>query len=188
MILPRRTFIAGIGGLAGVPVGIPMTVAGAAATTAYDFSFTSIDGHPLPLSDYRGEVMLVVNTASFCGFTGQYAGLQSIWERYRDRGFVLIGVPSNDFGAQEPGSSAEIKGFCETHFQIGFPLTEKQRVRGDQAHPFYRWASESLGAGAAPKWNFHKYLVDRNGELAHSFNTLVAPDGRKLASAIEELL
>lgn len=182
MILTRRVM------LTGIAAGIFMPAAGAVSTTAYDFSFTSIDGSPLPLSDYRGQVMLVVNTASFCGFTGQYAGLQSLWDRYRDRGFVLIGVPSNDFGAQEPGSSAEIKDFCETHFQIDFPLAEKQRVRGDEAHPFYRWARDSHGALAAPTWNFHKYLVDREGNLVQSFDTRVAPDGSKLTAAIEELL
>ncbi|MEO1249672.1 MAG: glutathione peroxidase [Pseudomonadota bacterium] len=182
MILSRRTVFVGLTAAFAAPA------VWASAPTAYDFSFTAIDGKPLPLSDYRGQVMLVVNTASFCGFTGQYAGLQSLWEQYKDRGFVLIGVPSNDFGGQEPGSSDEIKDFCETHFQISFPLTEKQQVRGEEAHPFYQWARESLGMWSAPKWNFHKYLIDRDGNLAQSFNTMVSPDGSKLTTAIEALL
>jgi glutathione peroxidase len=156
--------------------------------TAYDFAFTSIDGEPLPLSAFEGKVMMVVNTASLCGFTPQYDGLQALWERYRDRGFVLIGAPSNDFGGQEPGSEAEIKRFCEVNFSIDFPLTEKVRVKGEGAHPFYAWARSTLGTDQAPRWNFHKYLIDREGGLAQSFATTVRPDDPALIAAVESLL
>ena len=124
------------------------------------FSFTSIDGQPLSLADYRGKAVLVVNTASRCGFTHQYAGLQTLWETYRDRGLVVLGVPSNDFGAQEPGSETEIKEFCIVNFNIDFPMTEKQVVSGANAHPFYQWSGEQLGVLSKPKWNFYKILLD----------------------------
>ena len=156
--------------------------------TAHDFSFTSIDGAPLPLRQLAGKAVLVVNTASFCGFTRQYAGLQSLWRRYRDKGLVVLGVPSNDFGGQEPGTEAEIKEFCEVNFDVDFPLTEKVSVRGVEAHPFYRWAKAELGAAAAPRWNFHKYLVAPDGRLAGWFPTRERPDGERLTAAIDAVL
>ena len=176
-----------LGGLAGLATFSAMRVS-AASENAHDFAFTSIDGEPLPLSTFAGKVLMVVNTASLCGFTQQYAGLQSLWERYRDQGFVLLGVPSNDFGGQEPGREAEIKHFCEVNFDIDFPLTEKQRVKGAGAHPFYGWARSVLGKNQAPRWNFHKYLVDRDGTLTNAFGTPVRPDDPKLVSTIEGLL
>lgn len=181
--ISRRSIIAGT--LSGFAVSMPLR---AAPANAYDFSFTSIEGVPLPLSDYRGKVVMVVNTASFCGFTGQYAGLQGLWERYRERGLIVLGVPSNDFGSQEPGTEAEIKTFCETEFAVDFPLTEKQQVKGEGAHAFYRWASDTLGSRNAPRWNFHKYLIGRDGSLAGSFGTLTGPESGKLVTAIESLL
>lgn len=157
----------------------------ARAADAYDFSFTAIDGQPLPLAAYRGKALLVVNTASFCGFTGQYEGLQTVWSRYRDRGLVVIGVPSNDFGNQEPGSEGEIKRFCEVNFNVDFPLAAKAIVSGKNAHPFYRWAVEELGASAAPRWNFHKYLVSPEGALVASFPTMTSPTAEPVTRAIE---
>jgi glutathione peroxidase len=124
-------------------------------TRAFDFDFISIDGKPMPLEAFEGRVLLVVNTASFCGFTPQYKGLQALSDTYEAKGLTVIGVPSNDFGAQEPKSEAEIKTFCEGAFGITFPLTEKAVVKGAAAHPFYRWALAQLGADAAPSWNFH---------------------------------
>ncbi|MEM8950841.1 MAG: glutathione peroxidase [Pseudomonadota bacterium] len=180
----RRMTLGGIAGLATLGV----TGVQAATKDAHDFAFTSIDGELLPLSTFDGKVLMVVNTASLCGFTRQYAGLQSLWERYRDEGFVLLGVPSNDFGGQEPGSEAEIKHFCEVNFDIDFPLTEKQQVKGGSAHPFYAWARSVLGADKAPRWNFHKYLVARDGTLTNAFATSVRPDDPKLISTIEALL
>src|SRR5437667_4133280 len=115
---------------------------------AYRFEFTSIDGESLAFDAWRGRPVLVVNTASFCGYTPQYRDLEALWRRYRDRGLIVLGVPSNDFGEQEPGSAAEIKEFCETTYQIDFPLTEKVRVIGAAAHPFYRWVAATLGEGA----------------------------------------
>ena len=155
------------------------------AETAHDFSFTSIDGEPLSLSQFQGKTVLVVNTASFCGFTPQYEGLQALQDRYADKGLVVLGVPSNDFGRQEPGSSAEIKDFCDTNYHITFPLTEKEVVSGDQAHPFYRWARAELGAFAAPKWNFHKYLVGPDGKLVEWFATTTKPGSSGVIQAIE---
>ena len=160
----------------------------ASAATAYDFAFTSIEGTPLPFSRLRGKAVLVVNTASFCGFTPQYEALQGLWERYRGRGLVVLGVPSNDFGGQEPGGNAEIKRFCEVNFNVDFPLTSKAVVRGAGAHPFYRWAADELGAAAKPRWNFHKYLVGPDGRLAGWFPTATLPDSDEVIRAIEAIL
>lgn len=156
--------------------------------SAYDFAFTSIEGEPLPLSAFEGQVVLVVNTASRCGFTGQYADLQSVWQSYRDRGLVVLGVPSNDFGGQEPGTEAEIKTFCEVNFDVDFPMTAKVKVTGGGAHPFYKWAAQELGALAKPRWNFHKYLIGRDGRLTDWFSTPTAPTSRKVRRAIEAQL
>lgn len=159
-----------------------------AAKAAWDFRFTSIDGKPMPLSDYRGEVLLVVNTASQCGFTKQYAGLQALHDAYAAQGFKVIGVPSNDFGGQEPGAADEIKDFCETTFGITFPMTEKYAVTGDEAHPFYAWARDEAGWLSAPKWNFHKYLVGRDGKLITSFYSQTTPESEKVKKAVEAAL
>jgi glutathione peroxidase len=155
---------------------------------AYDFSFKSIDGGPMPLTAYRGKVMLVVNTASYCGLTPQYDGLEALYRLYRDSGLVVIGVPANDFGMQEPGTEDEIKSFCTTKFSVDFPMTAKERVIGSEAHPFYKWAVTELGEDAAPKWNFHKYLVGRDGALAGVFSSRVEPSAADLLAAIEAAL
>lgn len=162
--------------------------AAGSAQSAHDFSFTAIEGGDLPLSQYKGKVVLLVNTASLCGFTPQYDDLQAVWERYRERGLVVLGVPSNDFGGQEPGSAAEIKEFCEVNFSIDFPLTTKEHVVGDAAHPFYRWAAEQLGFAAKPRWNFHKYLIGPDGTLADWFSTVTKPTAPKVTEAIEAQL
>lgn len=158
------------------------------AAGAHEFSFKSIEGDPLPLSAYSGKAVLVVNTASFCGFTQQYKDLQELWSRYRNRGLVVIGVPSNDFGNQEPGSEAEIKQFCEVNFAVDFPLTEKEHVVGADAHPFYRWARSELGSASTPRWNFHKYLVAPDGDIVRSFSTMTSPTSDTVTSAIEPYL
>lgn len=160
----------------------------AMAANAYDFAFTSIEGQPLPLSQFAGKAILVVNTASQCGFTPQYKGLEALWERYRDRGLVVLGVPSDDFGGQEPGSAETIKDFCEVNYKINFPLADKTVVSGDAAHPFYRWARDELGFLAKPRWNFHKYLVGPDGRLVSWFSTVTDPDSDKVREAIEALL
>ena len=159
-----------------------------AETDIYNFSLPSIDGGSLHLNDFRGKVLLIVNTASFCGYTDQYEGLQKLWVRYRDKGFVLIGVPSGDFGNQEHSSSKKIKDFCETTFGIDFPLTEKLHVRGPNAHPLYKWATGVLGQEQAPRWNFHKYLVGRDGQLVSAFATRIRPDDIELVRMLEKTL
>ncbi|QQG37353.1 MAG: glutathione peroxidase [Micavibrio aeruginosavorus] len=160
----------------------------AAPQNAYDFSFTTINGEPLPLSRFNNKVLLVVNTASRCGFTPQYEGLQTIYEAYKDKGLVIIGVPANDFGGQEPGSNQEIKRFCAMNYAITFPMTEKTTVTGKGAHPFYQWAAKQKTGGllsAKPRWNFHKYLVGPDGELAGSFASTTKPGSEDLIKAIE---
>ena len=162
--------------------------AGEQSINAYDFSFKTISGEPLPFSEFRGKLVMVVNTASECGFTGQYKNLQTVWSRYRNKGFVVLGVPSNDFGNQEPGDETQIKSFCEVNFDVDFPLTTKVHVTGDDAHPFYLWASNELGLLAKPRWNFHKYLVGTNGQLVDWFSTPTSPTSGKITKAIEEHL
>ena len=132
--------------------------------------------------------MLVVNTASECGYTPQYAGLQELWRKYRDRGLVVLGVPSNDFGAQEPGGEPVIQAFCRKNYGVDFPLTAKQTVVGGNAHPFYRWVVDELGEAAAPKWNFHKYLVAADGSMAALWPSSVDPLDAEVTGAIEEAL
>ena len=153
--------------------------------SGFDFSFRKIDGGALPLSAWRGKPVLVVNTASECGYTPQYAGLEKLWQRYRDRGFVLLGVPSNDFGAQEPGNEAEIKEFCTRNYGVDFPLAAKERVTGADAHPFYQWVAQEAGA---PRWNFHKYLIAPDGKLAGAWASRVAPEDAAISGAIEAAL
>jgi len=156
--------------------------------TAYDFTFQTLDGKELPLSQFKGKVLLVVNTASKCGFTPQYKGLEALYEKYKDRGLVIIGVPSNDFGVQEPGSASEIKEFCSLNYGVTFPMTSKQIVSGDAANPFYKWVYSVLGFGSAPKWNFHKYLIDTKGMPVDYFTSVTTPESDKLETAIEKLL
>ena len=163
-------------------------LAGSAGQTAHDFSFTAIDGGPLSLSEFAGQPVRVVKTASRCGFTRQYGELQDVWERYRDRGLVVLGVPSNDFGGQEPGTEAEIKEFCEVNFSVDFPMTAKVAVRGAEAHPFYAWAASELGEATVPRWNFHKYLLGRDGRLVDWFSTPTPPDAPPVLAAIESAL
>jgi len=162
--------------------------AAAMASSAHEFDFTSIDGGPLPLSQFRGRAILVVNTASFCGFTSQYEGLQALWEEYRDRGLVVLGVPSNDFGGQEPGTAAEIKAFCTVNYAIDFPMTEKVAVKGADAHPFYRWAADELGAMSKPRWNFYKILIAPDGRAVNWFASTTKPQSGKLRRAVEAVL
>src|SRR5690348_11540175 len=166
----------------------PPEVAMADTDDAYQFEFVSIDGERLPLDSWRRQPVLVVNTASFCGYTPQYSDLEAVWQRYRDRGLVVLGVPSNDFGEQEPGTAKEIKEFCEGRYQVDFPLAEKQRVVGRDAHPFFRWVAAELGEAGAPRWNFHKYLVARDGALIGAWPSRVAPGDAQITGEIERLL
>ena len=156
--------------------------------SAHAFNFTTIDGTGLALESYRGSAVLIVNTASECGYTPQYAGLQDLWERYRDRGLVVLGVPSNDFGQQEPGTEAEIKAFCATNYGVTFPLTTKEPVIGAQAHPLYQWIGSEVGEAGAPRWNFHKYLMDRDGALCGAWPSAVEPLSEEITGAVEAAL
>ncbi|MEM9059531.1 MAG: glutathione peroxidase [Pseudomonadota bacterium] len=156
--------------------------------SAHDFGFVDIDGEELPLSRFAGKPLMIVNTASRCGFTYQYDGLQALYDRYRDQGFVLLAVPSDDFGGQELDSEAEVKHFCEVNFNLDFPMTSITRVRGRRAHPFYTWAREVLGPSRTPNWNFHKYLIDGSGRLVDAFSTRIEPDAPRVRSAVEKLL
>lgn len=156
--------------------------------TAYQFNFTSIDGQDFSLSNYQGKVLLIVNTASRCGFTPQYEGLQALYDRYREAGLTVIGVPSDDFGKQELRDEAAIKEFCEVNFDIDFPLTAKTNVKGGNAHPFYRWAATQKGGMSKPRWNFHKYVVGRDGHITEWFSSMTAPESSKMIQAIEAAL
>jgi glutathione peroxidase len=155
---------------------------------AYDFHFNDLDGSKMSLSEYKGKVIIVVNVASKCGFTNQYEDMQTVWKKYENEGMVMLGIPSNDFGSQEPGTSSEIKNFCEAKFGISFPMTEKVIVKGDNAHPFYQWALKNYGKSAVPKWNFHKIIIDRNGKIADTFTSITNPSSKKFIKAIEKLL
>ncbi|MFM8454380.1 MAG: glutathione peroxidase [Gammaproteobacteria bacterium] len=157
--------------------------------TAYNFSFKYLnEDKKLNLSDFDGKVILVVNTASKCGFTSQYADLEKLYKEYQDKGLVIIGVPNNDFGSQEPGSNEEIATFCQLTYGVTFPMTQKEEVSGANAHPFYKWAKDTLGFGTAPKWNFHKYLINREGKLIDYFHSTTAPQSEKFKKAIKKSL
>ena len=159
-----------------------------ARDTAYQFSFKSIDGRDLPLKAYEGKVILLVNTASHCGFTSQYKSLQALWETYKQKGLVVIAVPSSSFGDQEFDTNAEIKSFCDANYGRTFPMTDKTPVRGQKRHPFYAWAETQLGSLAKPRWNFHKYLIYRGGERVIAFPSHTTPNSPELLSAIEAAL
>jgi glutathione peroxidase len=158
-------------------------------TSIYDFSAETLDGQPAPLADYRGKVVLIVNTASKCGFTGQYAGLEKLYKRFRDRGLVVLGFPCNQFGSQEPGSAEEIASFCSLTYDVQFPMMRKIDVNGPKTHPLFAYLKKAkkgfLGTQSI-KWNFTKFLVDRNGQVTSRFAPNVEP--RALEGAIEALL
>ena len=152
---------------------------------AHNFEFMGIDGQSIKISDYKEKVVVVVNVASRCGFTKQYEDLQNLWTNYKDNNLVVIGVPTNDF-KQEPASNKDIKDFCETNFNIDFPLTEKLNVLGENAHPFYKWAKKNHGNGAIPKWNFHKIIIGKDGKVADTFASITNPSSKKFINFIEE--
>ncbi len=168
----------------GIIAGIMLVAATPAPQSAYDFTMKTIDGKPMPFSQYKGKVLLVVNTASMCGFTPQYEGLQQLQDAYKTKGFTVIGIPSGDFGGQEFGTAGEIKTFCESKFGIKFPMSEKSIVKGDKAAPFYRWAATTLGDDKTPQWNFHKYLVGRDGKLIAAYPSKVTPMSPELTGAV----
>lgn len=156
--------------------------------TAFDFEFTSLKGKPMPLSEYAGKPVIIVNTASKCGFTPQYKGLEEVWQRHKADGLIMLGVPSNDFAGQEPGTSMEIEQFCEINFGVDFPLTEKVHVKGADAHPLFNWLGEQGGFLSRPRWNFYKYFIGRDGKLKDWFASVTTPDSAKFTRAVEKLL
>ena len=162
-------------------------IAAANNGNAYQYEFTGIDGDVIKLSKYRGKVIVVVNVASRCGYTPQYEDLQSLYNNYKDKDLVVIGVPTNNF-KQEPGSNDQIKDFCETNFGITFPMTEKINVIGENSHPFYKWAKDNYGIGAIPKWNFHKIIIGKNGNVVDTFASFTKPTSKKFIKTIEELI
>ena len=164
------------------------TMPPAAAVGFYDLTLTSLQGTPLPLAEFKGQVVLVVNTASQCGFTGQYKGLQALYSQYKDQGLVVLGVPSNDFGNQEPGTAADIAQFCELNYGVTFPLTEKQAVTGSAVGPLFAWLRQQAGALGAPKWNFYKYLIGRDGQFIDWFASTTTPESEKIQKAVQAAL
>ena len=154
----------------------------------YDLSINSIDGNEIKFSNFKEKSILLVNVASNCGFTKQYEDLQKLYELYKSNGLIVLGVPSIQFGNQEPGSEKEIKNFCEANFNITFPMTSKYDVRGNKAHPVYLWAKESYGNSAVPKWNFHKILIDKNGKIQDTFASFTNPMSNKIKKEIEKIL
>ena len=163
-------------------------VSGDYSKVAYDFNFNDLDGNILKLSEYKDKVIVVVNVASQCGFTKQYEDMQEVWEKYQQKGIVMLGVPSNDFGNQEPGNSEEIKNFCEAKFGITFPMTEKVSIKGENAHPFYKWAKENYGNSAVPKWNFHKIIIGKNGKIEDTFASITNRSSKKFINSLEKAL
>ena len=154
----------------------------------FDFTIKGNDNTEVNLSQYKDKTILLVNVASNCGFTKQYTDLQNLYEKYKDRGFFVIAIPSNQFGGQEPGSNKDIKIFCETNFDITFPIMSKYNVKGDDAHPIYLWAKENYGNSAAPKWNFHKILINKNGKIQNTYGSFTNPMSKKIISEIEKIL
>ena len=157
-------------------------------TSAHDFRFIAIDGTDLPMSQFAGKAVLLVNTASFCGFTPQYKALQNLWEEKQDLGLVVLGVPSNDFGGQEPGSAQEIKHFCTDIYSVDFPMTVKVSVKGKRAHPLYKWIADQPIKNAVPRWNFHKILIDPQGQVVEGWRSMVKPSDKNVQSALKRVL
>src|SRR5271155_4866185 len=183
----------GIGRLRASLLGFVILLAAAslfAASGIYDFTLPSIDGQPLPLSNFKGKVVLVVNVASRCGFTPQYTALESIYEKYKDQGFVILGFPANNFGAQEPGTNQEIKTFCQTKYSVTFPMYAKVSVKGDDQTPLYKYLTTKANPALVGeiKWNFTKFLVDRNGNVVQRFEPDVTPDSPEVLAAIQQAL
>ena len=188
-MIDRRTMITAVLAAIASPASARTALAQTAMSriTAYAFSFPALAGGDIRLADYAGRPQLMVNTASLCGFTPQYAGLQELWTQFRDRGLVIIGVPSNDFGAQEPGGTTEIAQTAQHQYGATFPIAAKTAVKGPNAHPFYKWAADARPKDV-PRWNFHKYLVGRDGYIAEVFPETVEPSDTRVKTAIARAL
>src|SRR6266850_7820225 len=188
-MIDRRTFFTAALAAAAAPASTRTALAQAAMSRvkAYAFSFPALSGPDIRLADYAGRPLLVVNTASLCGFTPQYAGLRELWTEFRDRGLMIIGVPSNDFGGQEPGGATEIAATAQHQYGVTFPIAAKAVVKGPNAHPFYKWAAEARPKDV-PRWNFHKYLIGRDGYLAEAFAETVEPTDTRVKTAVGRAL
>jgi glutathione peroxidase len=188
-MIERRTILSAALAMIAAPAATRSTLAQAAVSriTAYAFSFPALSGPDIRLADYAGRPLLVVNTASLCGFTPQYAGLQELWTQFHDRGLMIIGVPSNDFGGQEPGGAAEIAETAQHQYGVTFPIAAKAVVKGPDAHPFFKWAAEARPKDV-PRWNFHKYLVGRDGYIAEVFASTVEPTDTRIKTAVGRAL
>lgn len=171
-------------------VGLLLMTTLSSAANIYDYTLPSIDGQPLPLSTFKGKVVLVVNVASRCGYTPQYAGLEALYEKYKDQGFVIVGFPANNFGAQEPGTNQEIKTFCSSKYNVKFPMYAKVSVKGDDTTPLYQYLTTKTEKPISGeiKWNFTKFLVDKNGNVVQRFEPEVTPESKDVVSAVEKLL
>ncbi len=176
--------------ISSVLLGLLLMASQATAANIYDFTLPSIDGKPMPIADYKGKVILVVNVASRCGYTPQYSALESLYEKYKDKGFVILGFPANNFGGQEPGTNEEIKTFCSRKYNVSFPLYSKVSVKGEDETPVYQYLTKQTKPEISGdiKWNFTKFLVDRNGKVVQRFEPAVTPDSQEVTTAIENLL
>jgi glutathione peroxidase len=188
-MIDRRTILTAALAAIATPASMRTVLAQAAMSriSAYAFSFPALDGGDIRLGDYTGRPLLVVNTASLCGFTPQYAGLQELWTQFHDRGLMMIGVPSNDFGGQEPGGAKEIAETAQHQYGVTFPIAAKAVVKGPNAHPFYKWAAD-VRPKDVPRWNFHKYLIGRDGYIAEVFPETIEPLDTRLKTAIARAL
>jgi glutathione peroxidase len=188
-MIDRRTVITAALAAMANPAATRIALAHAAVSriTAYAFSFAALAGGEIRLADFAGKPVMVVNTASLCGFTPQYAGLQELWTEFHDRGLMIIGVPSNDFGGQEPGGATEIAATAHHQYGVKFPIAGKAVVKGPNAHPFYRWAADARPKDV-PRWNFHKYLIGRDGYIADVFPETVEPSDTRVKTAIARTL
>jgi glutathione peroxidase len=188
-MIDRRTILAAALGAFAGPVAVRTVLAQAAMSriTAYAFSFPALAGGDIRLSEYAGRPLLIVNTASLCGYTPQYAGLQELWTEFHDRGLMIVAVPSNDFGGQEPGGSREIAATAQHQYGVTFPIAAKAVVAGPNAHPFYKWAADARPKDI-PRWNFHKYLVGRDGYIAEVFPSSTEPSDTRVKTAIARAL
>jgi glutathione peroxidase len=188
-MIDRRTILTAALAVAAAPLATRAARAQAAMSriTAYAFSFRSLDGGDISLAEYTGRPLLIVNTASLCGYTPQYAGLQELWTEFHGRGLMIIGVPSNDFGGQEPGGSSEIAETAQHQYGVTFPIAAKAVVNGPEAHPFYKWAAAARPKDV-PRWNFHKYLIGHDGYIADVFPSAVEPSDTRVKTAIARAL
>ena len=153
----------------------------------FDFKINSINGKVIDFKDYKGKVVLMVNTASYCGFTKQYSDLQELWDKYKDKGLIVLAIPSNSFN-QEKNSNDEVKKFCEVNFKINFPISKITDVKGERAHEIFKWAKKNYGKSAIPKWNFHKILINKEGKVQDTFASFTKPMSKKITKAIENIL